>query len=97
MGTVRYHNGNNHIELRGDIEDYVVNSMTAGALVLEYDDSVDPLPDRWPDKVEFIVENGVLQSWTLDLATARQLGLQSTANASRHLAWYSPSLVPSER
>jgi PmbA protein len=30
-----------------------------------------------------IVENGVLQSWTLDLATARQLGLQSTANASR--------------
>jgi PmbA protein len=30
-----------------------------------------------------IVENGILQSWTLDLATARQLGLQSTANASR--------------
>lgn len=30
-----------------------------------------------------IVENGVLQGWTLDLATARQLGLASTANASR--------------
>jgi len=30
-----------------------------------------------------IVENGVLVGWTLDLATARQLGLESTANASR--------------
>ncbi len=30
-----------------------------------------------------IVENGVLQGWTLDLSTARQLGLQSTANAAR--------------
>ncbi|KFE35212.1 TldD/PmbA family protein [Thioclava atlantica] len=30
-----------------------------------------------------IVENGVLRSWTLDLATARKLGLQSTANAGR--------------
>jgi PmbA protein len=30
-----------------------------------------------------IVEDGVLQSWTLDLATARQLDLASTANASR--------------
>lgn len=30
-----------------------------------------------------IVENGVLTGWTLDLATARQLGLQSTANAAR--------------
>jgi len=30
-----------------------------------------------------IVENGVLKSWTLDLACARKLGLQSTANASR--------------
>lgn len=30
-----------------------------------------------------IVENGVLTSWTLDLATARKLGLQSTANAGR--------------
>lgn len=30
-----------------------------------------------------IVENGVLQGWTLDLATARRLGLKSTGNASR--------------
>jgi len=30
-----------------------------------------------------IVEDGVLTGWTLDLATARQLGLVSTANAAR--------------
>ena len=30
-----------------------------------------------------VVENGILKSWTLDLATARKLGLESTANASR--------------
>jgi len=30
-----------------------------------------------------VIENGILQSWTLDLATGRQLGLPSTANASR--------------
>lgn len=30
-----------------------------------------------------IVENGVLTGWTLDLATARKLGLSSTASASR--------------
>ncbi|MEJ6395784.1 TldD/PmbA family protein [Gymnodinialimonas sp. 2305UL16-5] len=30
-----------------------------------------------------IVADGVLQGWTLDLATARKLGLASTANASR--------------
>lgn len=30
-----------------------------------------------------IVEDGILQGWTLDLATARNLGLQSTANAAR--------------
>ena len=29
------------------------------------------------------VDNGVLTGWTLDLATARKLGMQSTANASR--------------
>ncbi len=37
-----------------------------------------------------IVENGILTSWTLDLATARKLGLESTANAVR-----SPSAPPS--
>ncbi len=30
-----------------------------------------------------IVKDGVLMGWTLDLGTARRLGLQSTANASR--------------
>ncbi len=30
-----------------------------------------------------IVEDGILQGWTLDLATARQLGMESTANAAR--------------
>lgn len=36
-----------------------------------------------PTARRVIVENGVLTSWTLDLATARKLGLQSTASASR--------------
>ena len=36
------------------------------------------------------VEDGVLQGWVLDLATARKLGLQSTANAAR-----GPSAPPS--
>lgn len=30
-----------------------------------------------------IVENGILKGWTLDLGTARKLGLESSANASR--------------
>ena len=30
-----------------------------------------------------IVENGLLTGWVLDLASARKLGLQSTANAAR--------------
>lgn len=30
-----------------------------------------------------IVEDGILKSWTLDLSTARRLGLESTANAAR--------------
>ncbi|MCI2400169.1 TldD/PmbA family protein [Aliiroseovarius subalbicans] len=30
-----------------------------------------------------VVENGVLTGWTLDLATGRNLGMESTANASR--------------
>nr|WP_319248681.1 TldD/PmbA family protein [uncultured Celeribacter sp.] len=33
-----------------------------------------------------IVENGRLRSWTLDLATARQLNLKSTANAARSVS-----------
>ena len=37
------------------------------------------LPTRQRD----IVKDGILQGWTLDLASARKLGLQSTANAGR--------------
>lgn len=36
-----------------------------------------------PTKRRVIVDDGVLTGWTLDLATARKLGLQSTANAAR--------------
>ena len=36
-----------------------------------------------PTQRRLIVDNGVLTGWTLDLATARKLGMQSTANAAR--------------
>lgn len=36
-----------------------------------------------PTASRMIVEGGVLQGWTLDLATARKLGMASTANAVR--------------
>ena len=36
-----------------------------------------------PTARRHIVDNGVLQGWTLDLATARKLGQSSTANAMR--------------
>lgn len=36
-----------------------------------------------PTASRFVIEKGILQSWTLDLATARKLGLESTANAAR--------------
>ncbi len=36
-----------------------------------------------PTKPRHIVKDGVLQGWTLDLATARQLGMESTGSASR--------------
>ena len=36
-----------------------------------------------PTASRAIIDNGTLTEWTLDLATARKLGLQSTANASR--------------
>lgn len=41
-------------------------------------------------RAKHFVEDGVLQSWVLDLATARRLGLNSTANAMR-----GPSAPPS--
>ncbi len=36
-----------------------------------------------PNSRRLIVENGALKTWVLDLASARQLGLESTGNASR--------------
>ena len=36
-----------------------------------------------PTKQRAIVQDGVLTGWTLDLANARKLGMQSTANAAR--------------
>ncbi len=36
-----------------------------------------------PTRPRMIVEDGVLKSWTLDLGTARKLGLESTASAVR--------------
>ena len=39
-----------------------------------------------------VVEDGILKGWTLDLATARKLGMASTGNASR-----GPSSPPSPR
>jgi len=39
-----------------------------------------------PTRRRAIVQNGMLTGWTLDLATARKLGLDSTANAARGAA-----------
>ena len=39
-----------------------------------------------PTRTRRIVEDGVLNGWTLDLATARKLGMESTPNASRGTA-----------
>ncbi len=36
-----------------------------------------------PTAPRTIIDNGVLTGWTLDLATARKLGMRSTANATR--------------
>ncbi|KJZ19302.1 TldD/PmbA family protein [Loktanella sp. S4079] len=47
-----------------------------------------------PTAQRSIVDNGVLTGWTLDLSTARKLGLESTANAGRGTsAPPSPSLT----
>ena len=47
-----------------------------------------------PTKERALVQNGVLQGWTLDLANARKLGMASTANAARNTSsGPSPSLT----
>ncbi|MEZ5752010.1 MAG: TldD/PmbA family protein [Paracoccaceae bacterium] len=43
-----------------------------------------------PTRRRLLVEDGILTGWVLDLATARKLGLESTANAAR-----GPSAPPS--
>lgn len=39
-----------------------------------------------PTRVRKIIDAGVLTGWTLDLANARKLGMQSTANAARGMS-----------
>ncbi len=39
-----------------------------------------------PTRTRKIIEHGILNGWTLDLATARKLGMESTASASRGTA-----------
>ena len=39
-----------------------------------------------PTRARAIVQGGVLQGWTLDLATARKLGMESTASAARGMS-----------
>ena len=34
-------------------------------------------------KPRHVIKNGILEGWTLDLSTAKQLDMKSTANASR--------------
>lgn len=62
-----------------------------------FDLTEDPLRPRYPSSRPFdaeglptrarkIVEGSVLQGWTLDLATARKLGMDSTASAARGLS-----------
>lgn len=62
-----------------------------------FDLTEDPLRPRYPSSRPFdaeglatrarrIVEGGVLQGWTLDLATGRKLGMDSTASAARGMS-----------
>lgn len=47
-----------------------------------------------PTQTREIVENGILQGWTLDLANARKLGMESTGSAARGVSSPpSPSLT----
>ncbi|WP_421905206.1 TldD/PmbA family protein [Mameliella sp.] len=44
-----------------------------------------------PTRKRAVIDKGVLTGWTLDLANARKLGMQSTANAARGGASVSPA------
>ncbi|HSF95908.1 MAG TPA: TldD/PmbA family protein [Thermohalobaculum sp.] len=69
-------------------------AMETGILPEGFDVTEDPLIRRGPSSRPFdaegiaavrrdLVSGGVLRSWVLDLATARQLGLKTTGNARR--------------
>ena len=66
----------------------------ASSLVMVIDDPLRPRGfgsrlfegETLPVKKQLLVKDGVLQSWLLDLASAGQLGLQPTGNASRSLS-----------
>ena len=73
------------------------DKMDARILPEGFDVIEDPLIPRGPSSRPFdaegfaaarkaLVEDGVLKTWVLDLATARQLGLKSTGNARRGIA-----------
>jgi PmbA protein len=70
------------------------DAMETAILPDGFDVAEDPLIPRGPASRPFdaegiaarrrlLVEDGVLRSWVLDLATARQLGLKTTGNARR--------------
>ncbi len=72
-------------------------AMGEPVLPLGMDLIEDPLRPRYPSSRPFdaeglatrqrsIVADGVLQGWTLDLATGRKLGMDSTASAARGMA-----------
>ncbi|MEM8793519.1 MAG: TldD/PmbA family protein [Pseudomonadota bacterium] len=73
------------------------DAMGTQILPADIDVIEDPLLARGPSSRPFdaegiatarraLIERGVLQSWVLDLATARKLGLQTTGNARRGTA-----------
>jgi len=73
---------------------WLLEAMETRILPEGFDVTEDPLIPRGPSSRPFdaegiaarqkaLVEDGVLRSWVLDLATARKLGLKTTGNARR--------------
>ena len=76
---------------------WLMKALDQPVLPAGFDLVEDPLRPRYPSSRPFdveglatrrrdIVADGVLQGWTLDLATGRKLGLDSTGSAARGLA-----------
>ena len=76
---------------------WLLRALDQPVLPAGFDLTEDPLRPRYPSSRPFdveglatrrrrIVADGVLQGWTLDLATGRKLGLDSTGSAARGLA-----------